>query len=92
MRDTLHVLQCMHACMHTSIHTCIHVFIHTCIHARIYIYIYNWVFAFLTPPERRYKNEKHIGYDLSGKKIIRKPRKDTLDAHLAKADDPQSWR
>mmetsp|Transcript_66385 Transcript_66385/g.163589 ORF Transcript_66385/g.163589 Transcript_66385/m.163589 type:complete len:623 (+) Transcript_66385:496-2364(+) len=43
-------------------------------------------------PMEWYRDEKHIGYDLSGKKIIRKPRKDTLDAHLAKADDPQPWR
>ena len=43
-------------------------------------------------PMEWYKDEKHIGYDLSGKKILRKPRKDTLDAHLARSDDPESWR
>ena len=43
-------------------------------------------------PMEWYKDEKHIGYDLSGKKIMRKPRKDTLDAHLARSDDPEAWR
>ena len=43
-------------------------------------------------PMEWYKDEKHIGYSLDGKKIIRRHNKDSLDRHLAKADDPESWR
>jgi len=43
-------------------------------------------------PMEWYKDEKHIGYSLDGKKIIRRHNKDSLDRHLDKADDPESWR
>eukprot|EP00899_Mesostigma_viride_P002463 jgi/Mesvir1/12217/Mv00445-RA.1 len=39
-----------------------------------------------------YKDEKHIGYDIDGKKILKKERKDQIDAFLARADDPKAWR
>jgi ribosome biogenesis protein ERB1 len=43
-------------------------------------------------PMEWYKDEKHIGYSLDGKKILRRHNKDSLDRHLAKSDDPESWR
>ena len=43
-------------------------------------------------PMEWYKDEKHIGYDREGKKIIKKPGRDALDRHLQKSDDPESWR
>ncbi|EKX42567.1 hypothetical protein GUITHDRAFT_73858, partial [Guillardia theta CCMP2712] len=43
-------------------------------------------------PMEWYKDEKHIGYDLSGKKILRKTKKDALQRHLDRADDPEPWR
>ncbi|KAL3620828.1 Ribosome biogenesis protein 1 [Castilleja foliolosa] len=39
-----------------------------------------------------YKDEEHIGYDLSGKKLKKKERANAMDSFLAKTDDPKSWR
>lgn len=38
-----------------------------------------------------YKEEEHIGYDISGKKIKKQTRKDRIDSFLAGADDSKSW-
>ncbi|KAL3697695.1 hypothetical protein R1sor_011771 [Riccia sorocarpa] len=43
-------------------------------------------------PLEWYRDEKHIGYDRDGKKIIKKGRKDQLDAFLSRADDSKDWR
>jgi ribosome biogenesis protein ERB1 len=43
-------------------------------------------------PLRWYDEYQHIGYDLGGKKIIKTPRLDGVDAALAAADDPNYWR
>ncbi|GER39853.1 ribosome biogenesis protein BOP1 homolog [Striga asiatica] len=43
-------------------------------------------------PLEWYKDEEHIGYDISGKKIKKKERQSMLDFHLARADDSKSWR
>ena len=43
-------------------------------------------------PMEWYKDEKHIGYGLDGKKILRRHNKDSLDRHIDKADDPEAWR
>ena len=37
-------------------------------------------------PLEWYKDHDHIGYDISGKKIIRKPKKDALDKLLDRRD------
>jgi len=37
-------------------------------------------------PLKWYKDQKHIGYDVTGEKLIRKDRGDALDALLARAD------
>jgi ribosome biogenesis protein ERB1 len=42
-------------------------------------------------PLEWYKDEEHIGYDLSGKKITKKERKDKLDSFLESADDSKNW-
>uniref|UniRef100_A0A6N2MKM0 Ribosome biogenesis protein BOP1 homolog n=1 Tax=Salix viminalis TaxID=40686 RepID=A0A6N2MKM0_SALVM len=39
-----------------------------------------------------YKDEKHIGYDIAGKKIKKKERQDKLDSFLANVDDSKNWR
>lgn len=39
-------------------------------------------------PIQWYDNYDHIGYDVKGKKIIRKPRGDGIDKFLARKDDP----
>ncbi|XP_010508874.1 PREDICTED: ribosome biogenesis protein BOP1 homolog [Camelina sativa] len=39
-----------------------------------------------------YKDEKHIGYDITGKKITKKERRDKLDSFLAAMDDSKNWR
>ncbi|THG17840.1 hypothetical protein TEA_011380 [Camellia sinensis var. sinensis] len=39
-----------------------------------------------------YKDEEHIGYDITGKKIKKKERQDKLDSFLASADDSKNWR
>ncbi|XP_021758640.1 ribosome biogenesis protein BOP1 homolog isoform X2 [Chenopodium quinoa] len=43
-------------------------------------------------PLEFYKDEEHIGYDVIGRKIKKKDRKDKLDAFLANVDDKKSWR
>ncbi|XP_038889804.1 ribosome biogenesis protein BOP1 homolog isoform X1 [Benincasa hispida] len=43
-------------------------------------------------PLEWYRDEKHIGYDISGKKILKKEREDRLQSFLASADDSKSWR
>ncbi|OMO61079.1 hypothetical protein COLO4_33567 [Corchorus olitorius] len=43
-------------------------------------------------PLEWYKDEKHIGYDITGKKIKKKERQDKLDSFLASADDSKNWR
>ncbi|KAG6601624.1 Ribosome biogenesis protein BOP1-like protein, partial [Cucurbita argyrosperma subsp. sororia] len=43
-------------------------------------------------PLEWYRDEKHIGYDISGKKILKKEREDKLQSFLASADDSKSWR
>ena len=39
-------------------------------------------------PLEWYNDSSHIGYDLAGEKIIRKPKKDGIDRFLASRDDP----
>ncbi|KAG8473893.1 hypothetical protein CXB51_034028 [Gossypium anomalum] len=43
-------------------------------------------------PLEWYKDEKHIGYDIAGRKITKKERQDKLDSFLASADDSKNWR
>ncbi|KAK9287275.1 hypothetical protein L1049_015688 [Liquidambar formosana] len=43
-------------------------------------------------PLEWYKEEKHVGYDITGKKIKKKDRQDKLDSFLASADDSKNWR
>lgn len=43
-------------------------------------------------PLEWYRDEEHIGYDLSGKKIKKKEREDKLNSFLASVDDPENWR
>lgn len=43
-------------------------------------------------PLEWYRDEKHIGYDIAGKKILKKEREDKLQSFLASADDSKSWR
>ncbi|PIA26294.1 hypothetical protein AQUCO_09500039v1 [Aquilegia coerulea] len=43
-------------------------------------------------PLEWYKDEPHIGYDITGKKIIKLPKKDMLDSLLATADNSKNWR
>ncbi|XP_022149038.1 ribosome biogenesis protein BOP1 homolog [Momordica charantia] len=43
-------------------------------------------------PLEWYRDEKHIGYDISGKKILKKEREDKLQSFLASADDSKNWR
>ncbi|XP_071724577.1 ribosome biogenesis protein BOP1 homolog [Rutidosis leptorrhynchoides] len=43
-------------------------------------------------PLEWYKDEKHIGYDITGKKITKKERQDKLDSFLANVDDSKNWR
>ncbi|XP_077230593.1 transducin/WD40 repeat-like superfamily protein [Tasmannia lanceolata] len=43
-------------------------------------------------PLEWYQDEEHIGYDISGKKIKKQPRKSKLDSFLAGADDSENWR
>lgn len=42
-------------------------------------------------PLEWYKDEKHIGYDISGKKINKKERQDKLASFLANVDDSKNW-
>lgn len=43
-------------------------------------------------PLEWYKEEEHIGYDISGKKIRKHSRKDKIDSFLARVDDSKNWR
>ncbi|XP_050210446.1 ribosome biogenesis protein BOP1 homolog [Mercurialis annua] len=43
-------------------------------------------------PLKWYEDEKHIGYDISGKKITKKERQDKLESFLESADDSANWR
>ncbi|XP_031272587.1 ribosome biogenesis protein BOP1 homolog [Pistacia vera] len=43
-------------------------------------------------PLEWYKDEKHIGYDISGQKITIKERQDKLASFLASVDDSKNWR
>ncbi|CAD5320946.1 unnamed protein product [Arabidopsis thaliana] len=43
-------------------------------------------------PLKWYEDEKHIGYDLTGKKITKKEKQDKLDSFLATIDDSKTWR
>eukprot|EP00897_Mesotaenium_endlicherianum_P008631 jgi/Mesen1/7797/ME000408S06907 len=42
-------------------------------------------------PLEWYKEEGHIGYTKEGQKIVKKERKDRLDAFLARTDDDKDW-
>lgn len=42
-------------------------------------------------PLEWYKDEEHIGYDLSGKKIKKKEKQSKLDSFLASTDDSKNW-
>ena len=46
----------------------------------------------LRSPHYRYDEHEHIGYDVTGKKIIRQTRGDGLDRYLASQDDPNYGR
>lgn len=41
-------------------------------------------------PLEWYKDEDHIGYDVYGKPIMRKDHGDSIDAFLARTDDPNA--
>ncbi|KAJ0972940.1 hypothetical protein J5N97_020899 [Dioscorea zingiberensis] len=43
-------------------------------------------------PLEWYKDEEHIGYDISGRKIKKQTRKNRIDSFLAGVDDSKSWR
>ncbi|KNA05010.1 hypothetical protein SOVF_194350 isoform C [Spinacia oleracea] len=43
-------------------------------------------------PLEFYRDEEHIGYDVTGKKIKKKERKDQLERFLSSVDDKKSWR
>ncbi|KAK9942190.1 hypothetical protein M0R45_007869 [Rubus argutus] len=43
-------------------------------------------------PLEWYQDEKHIGYDIAGKKIKKKEKDDKLQSFLASADDSKNWR
>ncbi|KAJ3348631.1 Ribosome biogenesis protein erb1 [Kappamyces sp. JEL0680] len=43
-------------------------------------------------PLEWYDDYPHIGYDVSGKKIMRPAQGDDLDKFLASMDDPNAWR
>ncbi|KAF3452624.1 hypothetical protein FNV43_RR03057 [Rhamnella rubrinervis] len=43
-------------------------------------------------PLEWYRDEEHIGYDITGKKIKKKEREDKLQSFLASADDSTNWR
>lgn len=42
-------------------------------------------------PLEWYREEEHIGYDVTGKKIKKKEREDKLQSFLASADDSANW-
>ena len=43
-------------------------------------------------PLEWYKDELHIGYDREGRKVSKGPRRDKLDALLARNDGGSAWR
>ncbi|XP_062188566.1 ribosome biogenesis protein BOP1 homolog [Phragmites australis] len=43
-------------------------------------------------PLEWYKNEEHIGYDISGRKIKKRDREGRIEAYLRNADDAKNWR
>ncbi|KAK9829975.1 hypothetical protein WJX72_008983 [[Myrmecia] bisecta] len=43
-------------------------------------------------PLQWYKDEEHIGYDKEGSKLIKRERRDRLDALLARNDSGKEWR
>ncbi|KAI5593339.1 hypothetical protein BDE02_03G007300 [Populus trichocarpa] len=43
-------------------------------------------------PLEWYRDEKHIGYDIAGKKLKKKEKQDKLDSFLANVDDSKNWR
>lgn len=43
-------------------------------------------------PLEWYKDELHIGYDREGRKVTKGPRRDKLDALLARNDGGSAWR
>lgn len=43
-------------------------------------------------PMEWYRNFKHIGYDIEGRRLIKPEQGDQLDEFLSKADDPNYWR
>ncbi|XP_061979934.1 ribosome biogenesis protein BOP1 homolog isoform X2 [Populus nigra] len=43
-------------------------------------------------PLEWYRDEKHIGYDIAGKKLKKKEKQDKLDSFLASVDDSKNWR
>ncbi|KAB5563682.1 hypothetical protein DKX38_003736 [Salix brachista] len=43
-------------------------------------------------PLEWYRDEKHIGYDIAGKKLKKKERQDKLDSFLANVDNSKNWR
>lgn len=43
-------------------------------------------------PLEWYKDEEHIGYDITGKKLKKKERQDKLEQFLLNADDSNKWR
>ncbi|KAG5230102.1 ribosome biogenesis protein [Salix suchowensis] len=42
-------------------------------------------------PLEWYRDEKHIGYDIAGKKLKKKERQDKLDSFLANVDNSRNW-
>lgn len=42
-------------------------------------------------PTQWYKDEQHVGYDVTGEKIIRKNKPDALEEHIARQEDPEWW-
>ncbi|XP_020580483.1 ribosome biogenesis protein BOP1 homolog [Phalaenopsis equestris] len=43
-------------------------------------------------PLEWYKDEEHIGYDITGRKIKKHARKDKIESFLAGVDDSKNWR
>lgn len=43
-------------------------------------------------PLEWYKDEEHVGYDIDGKPIVKKGRRDALDRLLARSDSAKEWR
>lgn len=42
-------------------------------------------------PLEWYRDEEHVGYDVSGKKIKKQARKDKIESFLAGADNVKNW-